>query len=101
MTDKQQLSIKLQEAFNKGFVPAEVRQYMNDNNHSGQVWIVDQEDTMHQVYDKKTQLLREEPLERIGIGYRLAESSLGANDGDSHVLIYTLPEIEEILREVR
>lgn len=95
MSNKSELSKKLQEAFDKGFIPKEVQEYMDANRHSGQVWVVEQEDTTHQV--EKKGIYREEMLERIGIGYRLPQEDGGA----SHIHVYSLPEIEEILREVK
>lgn len=95
MSNKTELSKKLTEAFDRGFIPAEIRKYMDANGHSGQVWVVDQDDTTHQVEEKG--ILREESLERIGIGYRLPEDA----GGSGHIMIYTLPEIETILREIK
>jgi hypothetical protein len=108
MKEKDKISAKLQQAFNDGFVPKEIRQYMKNNGHEGQVWIVEQPDTIKSV--KQGRKTVEVPVFRIGIGYKLLEETQTEDeDGNitvgeravNHIISYDQDEIESILREIK
>lgn len=76
----QDAKIKLQDAFNKGFVPKDLREAMAARGHVGQVWVVENEDEA-----------------RVGVGYKLAN-----DDGteQNHVHWYDPEEVQELLKEL-
>lgn len=75
-----ELKNELKSALDNGFVPQEIKDFMNSNGHEGQVWLVEKE---------------EEP-DRVGIGYKIANADGGE---ESHVVWYGEDEVQELLKE--
>lgn len=103
MKEQDKVQAKLQQAFNDGFIPKEIKRYMEQNGHSdlGQVWVVEQPDTVK--YDPAGKdrngnlKYKERPVYRIGIGYKLIDDE---GQETNHVLIYDQDEIKQILSEL-
>lgn len=99
--NKQDIETKLAHAFEQGFVPKEIKSYMNANRHVGRVYLVDQADSTRSVETGRdpddNPIHKEEPIVRFGIGYVLMD-----NEGvkTTHVLIYDHHEIQKVLKEL-
>lgn len=77
----QDAKIKLQAAFNNGFVPNDVKKVMRTNSHQGQVWVVENDDE-----------------ERLGVGYKVVSADGQASKNYIHW--YTVDQVRELLKEI-
>lgn len=78
----QEVKIKLQNAFNKGFVPKDIKEAMDLNGHQGQVWVI-------------TTPTEEK---RVGVGYKLLNSE---SVETKCVYWYTPEEVQQLLQEAQ
>lgn len=74
--------IKLQDAFNRGFIPLDLKEAMQARGHTGQVWIVD-----------NTELNET----RLGVGYKLANED---GSEQTHICWYSIEEVQELLTKI-
>lgn len=77
----QDAKIKLQDAFNRGFVPKDLREAMAARGHSGQVWIIENDDE-----------------DRVGVGYKMIDA-LGRESNQIHW--YDFEEVKRLLEEIK
>lgn len=91
---------ELKDALAAGFVPKEIKDFMDANGHEGQVWAVEPQE-----YDRQVQTGEDEngnPVyvtekgQRVGVGYKIANADGGE---ESHVIWYDENEVQELLKE--
>lgn len=76
----QEEKAKLQEAFDKGFIPKDIETAMQARRQQGRVWIIENDDE-----------------DRVGVGYKTI-----ADDGteQSQIHWYTPDEVQDILKDI-
>lgn len=84
----QDAKIKLQAAFNRGYVPKDIKQVMGGNGLEGQVWIIEPE-SVHGEGSEEV---------RLGVGYKILDAS--TKRIISHVSWYDPEEVEAMLKEL-
>lgn len=98
MPDEQ---IKLQDAFNRGFVPTDIKEMMIANGHQGQVWVVDAHTSNRSARVGEDQdgnpVHKEQTVVRIGVGYKLLNAD---GSEQSHIRWYEPEEVQELLAKL-
>lgn len=93
--------IKLQNAFNKGYVPADLKKVMSERGHVGQVWLVGTQEYSRQVLKGMDRddnpIYKDEPATRLGVGYKTVDTE-GVEE--NHIHWYEQESVKALLKEI-